>query len=758
MRDSDALLVGQRTATYDLLEAKLGAPVVRPGSVSRAALVNRLRASHAASVVTVSAPAGYGKTTLLAQWSERDERRFAWVSYDDDDNDPLIFTRYVAASLARVQYVDEAVFDALRTRRSLTAHGVARLASAFRSAPTPVVLVVDDVHVLRSRECLKVVAALVQHVPDGSALVLCGRTLPRLAFARLRAMGCLFALERRDLELSGRETERLVRSVGAELAPAEVAEVADWGEGWAAGTYLAALALKGRPAEARSAALRDDRFVDDYFDLEHLSRLEPDDIRFLTRTAVLERMSGPLCDAVLESSDAAQRLESLARANLFLVPLDPRRTWYRYHNVFREFLQSELERREPNLVHKLGRRAAAWCEAEGRLEDALHYAHAAGDLATVARLVGRLAPSLCAAGRAATVEPWLEWFDEERLAEHPTVALAGAWVHLLRGRPHAAARWLAHAERAHAEGLPEDGSPSLALLRAAMCRDGVEAMLADAEMASHELAPGSRWRPTAVLLRGVALLLTGELDDADESLAEAVEAAESSGAPALAAAALAERALLAASRGDELVADRTAEKARALIEGTDLVDGVIGALVLAVSARRALGHGNLVQARADLAEAHEAAARSTHALPWCAVQALCELGRLDLRMLDGDRARECLAAAGRILRRRPELGSLRAEVDALRVEAETASGPHAGRGRAMTAAELRLLPLLATHLSFREIAERLYVSRNTVKTQAISMYRKLDASSRSEAISRATELGLVGAPSSPGQADFIRSG
>jgi LuxR family maltose regulon positive regulatory protein len=575
-------------------------------------------------------------------------------------------------------------------------------------------------------------------------------------------MGRLFALDRRDLELGRRETERLLTAVGVALSPAELAALSEWVEGWAAGTYLAALALKARPAGDRREAFRDDRFVEDYFEFEHLSRLEPEDVRFLTRSSVLDRLSARSCDAVLERDDSARRLDSLSRANVFLVPLDQQRSAYRYHTVFHEFLQAELRRREPALVRELNSRAAAWCEAEGDLEGGVAYAHAAGDVGTLARLVARVAPTLCSVGSIATVERWLAWFDDETLAEHPSVALAGAWVHLLRGRPYAATRWLAHAERAHLEGRADAVSgplePWLALLRAAMCRDGVEVMLADAEAALHGLDTGSRWRPVAQLLRGVALALVGEADRADESLAEAAEAADSVGARTIAAVAFSERALLADARGDELEADGYAARARVLVDGTELRDGAVGALALAVSARRALRRGDLVGVRGDLEDAHVAAPRSTHALPWCALQALCELARLDLTMLEPEQAQESLGAAGRILRRRPALGSLGADVAALRVESDAASGSTAGRGGSITAAELRLLPLLATHLSFREVAERLHVSRNTVKTQAISIYRKLGASSRSEAIARASELGLVGGSTPAEQAAFIPSG
>jgi LuxR family transcriptional regulator, maltose regulon positive regulatory protein len=740
-------------APFDVFEAKLRAPVIRPGSVSRTPLVNRLRASGSRSVVTVLAPAGYGKTTVLAQRADRDQRPFAWVSIDEDDNDPITFSKYVASALSRAQSGDSAVFDALTFPRRTPAHSLRRLTAALISAPDPLVLVLDNVHLLRSRECVQIVAALAEHIPEQSTLVLAGRVLPRLPIARQRATGRLFEVGVKELALSRREVGLLVRGLGVELEAADVSELTERTEGWAAGTYFAALSLKdGSTKTGHLHSVRgDDRFVVDYFDFEHLSRLRPGDIQFLTRTSVLERMCGSLCDAVLESTGSASKLESLARANQFLVPLDRRREWYRYHREFRDFLRAELERRQPAVVPELNRRAAAWCEANDAPEAAIPHAHAAGDIDCLARLVGKLALPMCSTGRAATVELWLDWFDEElRLEQYPTVGVLGAWVHLVRGRPAAAKRWLSAAERGRVDGALPDGSRSLepwiAVLRAAMCRDGVEQMRADAELAVRELGAASGWRPAANLLLGVAQVLLGEDDRGDESLADAAEAAESAGATTVRIVALSERSLLAAARGNDAEAKTLAAQARALIDEGLVGDDALSAIALATSARQCARSGKPVQARADLQRAHALSPQLTYALPWYAVQTNLELGRADLALLNAPGARAWLSAAAEIRRRRPRLGALEAQSDALRAEAARVAELGEDRATILTKAELRLLPLLTTHLSFGEIAERLYVSRNTVKTQAISVYRKLDASSRSEAIARAIELGLVDAP------------
>ena len=739
-------------------------PTVAAGSVSRTPLINHLRASDAYSLATVLAPAGYGKTTVLAQWADRESRAAVWVSIDEDDDDPIVLSRYVAAGLDRARFVDSSASDLIGSAGQNAAAVLRRLTTALLAVEEPFVLVLDNVHMLRSRESARALTALAEHIPSGSTLVLAGRVLPRLPIARMRTSGRLLEVGIEELALSRREVELLLRAVDVDYDAEDVVELTERTEGWPVGAYLAALALKDTKAEPGGARVGgDDRFVADYFEFEHLSRLGPKDVRFLTRTAVLDRMCGSLCDAVLETSGSARTLESIAKANLFLVPLDRRRGWYRYHHEFREFLRAELERREPELVTELNRRAATWYEASGAHEAGIPHARAADDFDRLARLVAGLALPACSSGRAETVERWLDWFDDELVLEqYPIVSVLGVWVHVLRGRPAAAKRCLDAAEVGKVEGRMPDGSQSLepwiALLRAVMCQDGVEQMLADADVAVRHLGPSSRWRPAALIVRGVAQILLGKEADGDESLAGAAETAASMGATSIQAVALAERCLLAAGREDATEAGPLAQETRALISEGPLNGDPMSALGYAACGRHALRLGDLDQARADLAKAHGLAAHFNIALPWYSVQTNLEIARADLAQLDAPGARVWLAAADEILRRRPQLGNLAAQSSALHAEADRVAALSEGCGAGLTTAELRLLPLLSTHLSFREIAQRFFVSRNTVKTQAISVYRKLNASSRSEAIARATELGLVDPATASGTAAFTPSG
>jgi LuxR family maltose regulon positive regulatory protein len=411
------------------------------------------------------------------------------------------------------------------------------------------------------------------------------------------------------------------------------------------------------------------------------------------------------------------------------------------------------ERRDPDVVVELNRRAAAWCEANGAPEEAVTHAHAAGDFDCLARLVGKLALPMCATGRTAIVEEWLGWFDDERLERYPAVAVLGAWVHLLRGRGAAAKQWLSVGERSSFDGDLPDGSRSLepwiAVVRAAICRDGVERMRIDAELAVRDLGAASGWRPAANLLLGVAQVLLDEDEQGDESLADAAEAAESAGATTTRIVALAERSLLSAARGNDAGAEALAVQARALIDEGQVGDDLLSAIAFAASVRQGLRRGNLVEARADLRQAYTLTPQLTHSIPWYSVQTHLELGRAELALLNTPGARARLSAAAEILSRRPQLGALNAQSDALHAEAAKFAGVCKDRSTTLTKAELRLLPFLTTHLSMPEIAEHLFVSRNTVKSQAITLYRKLDASSRSAAIAKAIELGLIDAPTPP---------
>ena len=732
-----------------LLETKLELPAVRPGIVERRALVSRLSASIA-PLTTIVGPAGYGKTTLLAEWAARDRRPFAWVALDEQDDDAIVLLRYVATALDRIERLPASVFEALAAPgASIWARAMPRLGAALAGLSQPVVLALDDVHALSAPESRDALVELASRATRGSMLVLAGRAVPDLPRARLRLLGSIQRIGPEELRLSIGESRRLLAAAGVELSETDSADLHARTEGWAAGLYLAALSLTaGGEAQAAASFRGDDRYVVDYLRLEHLSQLPAAQARFLTRTAVLESFSGELCDAVLEDTGSAAMLEEIARSNLFLVALDRQREWFRYHHLFRDLLRAELQRTEPDAVAGLNLRAAEWHEANGRPDAAIEYATAARDTARVARLVATLALPAYRQGLARTVERWMSALDDPALlVRYPGAAAVGALLHAVSGRPADADRWLDAAKAGSLDDPIGDGGMTVhtmvATVDAALCRDGPERMLADARAALAEHDGSSLWRSTPMFGIAIALLLAGDAEAAGLQLQETVEVALRTGAKHVAIDGLAYRAFLALDRGELALAESLVEQAAAFIDGDWVGDYPFTALHFAATARVALALGDQDRARPALARAQVLRPLLTRAVPWAAVQLRLELARAHLALDDPAGARTVLAEAGEILRRRPKLGVLVAQHAALRRKVDAARPRGTGSASTLTMAELRLLPFLSTHLSFQEIGQRLFVSRNTIKTQAIAVYRKLGVSSRSEAVARAAELGLV---------------
>jgi LuxR family transcriptional regulator, maltose regulon positive regulatory protein len=736
--------------SFPILESKLTPAPTRPGLVSRVQLLEWLEASAATPVVAMSAPAGYGKTVLAAEWARRDRRPFVWLSVDRNDNDPTVLLTYLAVGLDRVEPIDPGVLGVLASRGASVDQAVLpRLGAALASKALPVVVVLDDVHLLQDRQGLDAVAMLVDHLPAGSQLVLISRGEPPLPLARWRAEGRLAELGPGELAMSPVEAGSLLSAVRVELPGGEVEELTRRTEGWPVALYLAALAHKagGQPGNPGFAFTGDDRFMADYLHAELLAHLPAEQVAFLTRTAVLDGLSGPLCDAVLDTSGSAAVLASLERSNLLVVPLDRQREWYRYHPLFRELLRGELERSAPELAGELTLRAARWCQDQGLVEAAVGYAMDAGDADLVAQGVEQAVISVYRSGRLATVQAWFDWFDNHDLVEqYPAVAVLGAWVQALGGHAAAAERWADAAERGSYEGVLPDGSASIegwrALLRAKLCRHGVTQMRVDAERALELLAVGSLWRAPAQLLLGISQLLAGDLSVADRALAKAVEVALDTGATVAASVALAERAILAIGRQDWHDAQTLINQARSVVASAHLEACVTSLMVHAAGARVAAHHGRLDQVGQDLARARQLRPRATHALPYYAVQARLELTRAYLALADLTAARTVLREVHDLLGWRPDLGTLGKQASQLRSQLDQVRGEVIATAPLSTA-ELRLLPLLATHLTFREMGQQLFVSQHTVKTQALSIYRKLGASSRGQAVQRVQEIGLL---------------
>jgi LuxR family transcriptional regulator, maltose regulon positive regulatory protein len=748
----------------DLVASKLCPPAVGSGMVGRPGLVDRLAGEGCCRIVSVVAPPGYGKTTLLAQWAGRGGRAFAWVSVDERDNDPRVLLGWVARALDGVAPVGGRVFEALASPGcSVRGSVVPRLGAAFWSMSVPVVLVVDDVHVLVSGECRDALSVLADHVPAGSRLVLAGRGEPPLRVARLRAQGRVVEVGPGDLMLGRGEAGALLRAAGVVLGDEEVAVLHRRTEGWPAGLSLAASRLRqGGPGEAGAAGTAAaageagaagaaavsfggaDRLVSAYLEAEFLAGISRRDRVFVTRTAVLERMSGPLCEAVLEEPGSAATLAELARSNLLLVPLDRRGQWYRYHHLFRDMLLAELDRREPALVPVLRRRAATWCLHNDQPEQALEYSIAAEDVDTVAHLVQSLWLPTDRQGRFATLHRWFRWLDERRgIAGRPMVAVQASLVAAERGRPAEAERWADMVDHWQYGDTTRPGDPATeawaAALRAILCRRGIGQMRADADEAAQKFAAADIVAPVAAVCQGVASILSGDLDGGDAYLEHAVSLAEEVGAYETLSDALGERSLLAMARGEWTRAETLAGQARNALRRI----GMETLLDCAVHARAAMHQGDAAAVRQQLASAQRLRPVVTYAIPHIAVQARVELTRVHLALADIAGARTLMREIDDLLKHRPGLGTLVGEAGTLRTQLSAEHAPSVPGASSLTSAELRVLPMLTTHLSFPEIGADLFLSPHTVKSQAMSIYRKLGASSRSQAVARSRDLGLL---------------
>jgi LuxR family transcriptional regulator, maltose regulon positive regulatory protein len=734
---------------FALAEAKLRPPPARPGIVHRSALVDRLSTAEAPPVISVVAPAGYGKSTLLAQWAERQRPRAGWVSVDERDNDPAVLLAYIATALDRIEPIGPAVFRGLASPDAAVRVPVL-LASAIAAMDGPVSLVIDHLEQITERDSLDAVAHLALGLPTESRLAIGSRDRLPLPTARLRAQGGIVEVGPEDLAMDESDAPPLFRAAGVELVHSDVREVVRRTEGWPVGLYLAALAVRagGSHAGVEARFAGDNRYVSDYLRSEILGRVGPTESSFLTRTSILTAMSGPLCDATLGRRGSAQLLEDLEDRNLLLIGLDARREWYRYHHLFRDLLLGELMRHEPEAVPELHVRAAAWYEANGMPEAAIDHAQAAGDADTVARLVLVHMNPVWASGRSDTLLRWLAWFEDQGvIGAYPGIAVHGSLMFALAGRLGDAEHWARVAETSTATGTLDDGNTveaSVSYLRALLCRHGVDAMRRDAAKALAGLDPASPYRASMLQIEGVSHLLEDDLERADTKLAHALAVAgDAHDAPVpFVSLLLAERGIIAIARDDWDEADAIAQRVAPLLASGEFDGYWSSALVYAWLARVAVHGGDVDLGRDYVGRAARLRHLLTYALPLVSALALLEMTRVYITLGDAAGGRTVLRQVRDIFQQRPQLGVLPQQADELRTTLDTMRLGIPGTS-SLTTAELRLVPFLPTHLSFPEIGERLYISRHTVKSQAMSVYRKLGVSSRSEAIVRMHDLGLL---------------
>jgi LuxR family transcriptional regulator, maltose regulon positive regulatory protein len=745
-----------------IVATKLHVPELLPGRVSRPSLVAELRDGASARLILVSAPAGAGKTTVLASWrADPAERRpFAWLSLDSRDNDPVRFWTYVLAALRTVAPdlgagVDDALLSAAG---DLTELALPLLVNALTSVPEPIVLVLDDYHAISNADVHQSMDFLIDHLPRTVQVAVAGRSDPPLALARLRASAELLEVRVEDLRLSTEEATALLNgSLRLGLTQEQVRILRERTEGWAAGLQLVGLSLRGRENRERYIAsfAGDDRQIVDYLMAEVLDRQSPGVREFLLRTSIAARLTGSLCDALLDRTDSARRLVELERANLFLISLDERRQWYRYHHLFGDLLVHELSLAMPDEVVPLHRRAYEWHLRDGLVAEAITHAIAAGDHSQAAELIAASWLDFVNRGELATVEAWTRALPPKVAEFDPRLCLARAWMLLVLGRPGEVEAEVRAAERETLPGPLADGSSSVAS-SAAIVRTSARLLLGDVGAAvrsaalAAELEPDTTalWRPHVTNALGMTAFWSGAVEEAEVAFAETVSAGEAAGYYAAEIYALGYLAVISADRGEPAEASRRVAAARALAGRLALGEHWVTVVVDYAAAELARARGDLREARAETEHGLNIARRGGLRLD--TAYGLLALARIEQQAGDADEARELRARAQRQLAACPDPGFLRAWAGTEDAAGRRSAAAAADGADELSERELAVLRLLSSKLSLREIGDEMYVSLNTIKTHTRNIYAKLRVSSRGQAVIRARGLGLLGRGGSPG--------
>jgi LuxR family transcriptional regulator, maltose regulon positive regulatory protein len=682
--------------------------------VRRRTLVERLRTATGAMLAVIVAPPGYGKSALIAEWAESDDRRFAWLGTEASDA--------ADAAARRVTAVLESLDDA-----------------------EPAVLVVDDAHRLSADVLQQTVTELWKRLPANSLVAVAARTEPDLPLGRLRAHRALVEIRMRDLAMVPAEAAVLLRRAGLELEFAGVQRLVCRTEGWPAALYLAALShaecnddSKGPPSFRG-----DDHLFAQYVRDELLDGLPRASLTFLRRASVLDELSGEACDAVLGQRRSALRIRQLAEISLLLEPVDPAHERYRWHPLLRELMDAELRHREPELVPSLHAAASTWHADHGDIGGAIEHAVAAQDVSRVGELLwGELASYISEDG-VAQVQRWLTSFTPEAIAQSRELTMCAACAALIGGDAGSARRWIRELDSgsaaSHTSGLD---NPALMLIEAMTADGGLARLGTAAEQVRGTLPPNSRWWAACVWLEGVAAhLAASDRAAAASRLEQAAELAGREFAP-IGVLATTQRAMIAMEADDwELASELTDETTATVTACRPPLPVEVLARAAAAAARAHEGRAD--EAKRDVQRVTVALAELDHTPAWFGAQIRLLLAHASLYLADVSGARGLLAQASRYARR-AGTSTFEQWFDSAWSHLDTIAETSLAGPSALTIAELRVLRFLPSCRPFREIAAQLGVSANTVKTQAHAIYRKLGAGSRSEAVQLARDAGLLG--------------
>jgi ATP/maltotriose-dependent transcriptional regulator MalT len=740
-----------------LAEAKLAVPSLRHGLVDRPRVRRELDAGRDAALTLVAAPAGYGKTTAVRAWCASLDASVAWVTLDAGDDDPVRLWRYVATAVDRVRPgLGRAALRRLGVPGGSVEVAVDELMNGVAALGSELFVVLDDLHAVTSEECLSSIDYALAHLPANAHVLVVARTDPALRLGPLRAAGALVEVRVAELAFTAAEAHELLVVLGRlELGAQEIEALVERTEGWPAALVLAWLWLRTveDPARVVHGFGGTHRFVVEYLSGEVLAALDEDSRTFIGELAVLGEFTAELCDDVLDRTDSASRLAELEHSNLFVSRLE-RGGWFRIHSLFAEYARAQLALLDPGARTRIHRRAAECFRSRGLPAEAVAHAAAAVDHELVAELLVEYHLTLIRGGAGGTLLRWVRTLPDEVIVRNPELAVAAATATMLvGGRRLEQRRMLQLADRANT-GRPERTGAYVGavarLVRALTLDRGVSQSLLDgrravelAEAGADELLPG------ALAAYARALFFAGEFDEAWAVAIRALEhPAVERAVPSLVVC-RSTLALVAVERGRLTSARGHAEGAKAAVGRIGTRRSWLGANAGAALGSVLAAEGSLVEAEHELASAERFFSDEVATLhhTWL----LIRLVRVRVRRGRLAEAEATLRSVREALGELIDSGAVPALADEVEGEFEQAKG-RASSGVVLeppSEAEMAVLRLLASDLSTREIGERLFLSANTVRSHARALYHKLGVHSRTDAIARATALGLLEQTQSP---------
>jgi LuxR family transcriptional regulator, maltose regulon positive regulatory protein len=689
---------------------------------------------------------------LVAQWAESEGRPVAWLSLETGDNDPARFWMYVVEALHSVlPGIGAASVGMLRAPGvNLVDEALPTLVNELAEVSEQLVLVLDDYHAIEDERIHKAMASLIEHLPVTLRIVMTSRAEPPLRVGTLRARAQLTEIDAVRLRFSLSEAASMLNDLhGLGLSPETVKRLHERTEGWAAGLYLAVLSMRGREDASGFIAsfTGSDRRVVDYLAAEVLGEQREAELDFLLDTSVLDTFCAPVCDAVTGARDSRAMLDRIERVNYFLIPLDPRHEWYRYHQLFGELLRHELGRRDPRRAAELHDRAGRWFLDAGMVSEAIGHLTAAGELDLASELIGDNWLTFTNAGQRETVARWMDQLPRGYIVSDGRLCLAQARTALTVGEREGVLRWVDLAMQAPTNNPSDDAelAEELAVVRAAAWQ-----LLGDmrqAEQLAGRLAPldgSSIWDSLAACVLGTSARFFDANDDAQALFDTALKLGGSRNF-IVSMLSLGRLALIAADRGDWRGCSAKIEAAFAVVRANGLEEYWICTSAHVARGRLFRHNRRPNEARAELERAVGLARRGAGLVEWS--YALTTLAELLRELGDRRAARELVLEARELLSRCPEPGTLAPRLveqaeSALRLVVDL-SGARPVVIDELTAREQAVLGLFPTGLSTREIGDELGISRDTVKTHTKRIYQKLGVSSRRDAVARGRDLGLL---------------